>query len=484
MVQCFLRRITATCRAARSKHALIASVLCLSSTAGPLDAAESDPPKDHVFHYDGERDDDGPGHTMTITTNSQETLEFRILRTNQANNSLCRKNRATLYGPRVSAGAPEIQTLNFRLKESPSVALYEWHICFEIDGTIYRAWRGFDPGPNTALDIQCFIDVAQLATRETRKYMCTETKASLNPYNHNEYAEYCWSVEICRSFEDEREYELFLSRGPQNVGFMRSKQKSVLSKKTVPLTRFTRDEWAQKLKEDEADWHDYCLEAREKAPEQATLIFDEEKSCAELAKEEMKSTPPYRERGRRLRKDHVLDAFQIVRGSTLLEDSTRYPLTMARDDNLVRHFYTFAAHEMKESEIYFHEITCTHEYDAREAECELAVEHAFFADDPTKYFAVGDTTHVEIAIWAERERKRTPIEQTEPSPLLTKKEADDYFQRVKQYLAGDPRVVLVEETRGIVTFSYRGHGCFYTSDYQIIGDLDSLKHLDTDGICI
>lgn len=104
--------------------------------------------------------------------------------------------------------------LIFSRQGSPSRALYEWHICLVIDGVTYRAWRGFDPGPGTELEVSCFVDEAQIRQRDTTRYLCGTQRVTQNPGNHAEYAFQCWTEDSCKGFDTKTDYEGWVALNP------------------------------------------------------------------------------------------------------------------------------------------------------------------------------------------------------------------------------------------------------------------------------
>jgi hypothetical protein len=114
----------------------------------------------------------------------------------------------------VAPGKTKKRPLNLSRQGSPTRALYEWHICFVIDDVVYRAWRGFDPGPNTDLEVSCFIDEEQIARQDTSKYLCRTVRATQYPGNHSEYAIHCWEADKCKSFDTKGEFDKWMSLNP------------------------------------------------------------------------------------------------------------------------------------------------------------------------------------------------------------------------------------------------------------------------------
>lgn len=110
-------------------------------------------------------------------------------------------------------GRPQRLSLRFDRQDSPGIALYEWHVCFLIDGTVYRAWRGFDPGPGASLHIHCNITRSQITARDTTPYLCPSADVVLNPQDYGEAASYC-AGQNCRRFKDRDSYATWARLNP------------------------------------------------------------------------------------------------------------------------------------------------------------------------------------------------------------------------------------------------------------------------------
>ena len=153
---------------------------------------------------------------MTVRTNSSSPLDVTYRMSRTPNDFDCRQaqvthvnaiNRFTL-GPSMSK---EISFF-FHRQIDPGIALYEWHVCFVIGQTVYRAWRGYDPGPGSWLGVDRLIDRALLQAKDTTKYLCGATEVGFNPDDYSEYAAYCAEGE-CHRFEIREQYEPWWSLG-------------------------------------------------------------------------------------------------------------------------------------------------------------------------------------------------------------------------------------------------------------------------------
>jgi len=93
--------------------------------------------------------------------------------------------------------------LHLSRRASPETALYEWHLCFEVDGRMYRGWRGFDPGPGSLVELECHVDTSQ---PPSDLYACKTNNLKINLENYGEAAYSCRAGEPCRRFDSQEEY--------------------------------------------------------------------------------------------------------------------------------------------------------------------------------------------------------------------------------------------------------------------------------------
>lgn len=117
--------------------------------------------------------------TLSITTDLGHPIPVGIEESKIANDVEC---KSTDYSSDISVkpGSTYTEHLHFSRQGSPSVALYQWNICFVIHGVTYKAWRGFDPGPGATLTLSCMIglmprtpwSITSLSTGRIRQRAC------------------------------------------------------------------------------------------------------------------------------------------------------------------------------------------------------------------------------------------------------------------------------------------------------------------------
>lgn len=155
-------------------------------------------------------------HRLTVMTDLQAFDRIVYLASNYANDVDC-VGVTVLRRLNLEADVPFVQRLNFRRnavdETGDRTALFEWNICLEIDGVTYRAWRGFDPGPETNLEISCFVDREKIARKETDIYLCETVRLTQNPDNYSEVAVFCTTYD-CTGFDDLGRYEEWASLNP------------------------------------------------------------------------------------------------------------------------------------------------------------------------------------------------------------------------------------------------------------------------------
>lgn len=179
----------------------VASLVACQSTAS---VKEEDSLK-----YDLMSMSDTGEYTYEIETHSRSKIRFDMRMSNAAHDVSCKKSTTYSSGS-VSSNAPQTRTFSFSQMGSPRVALYEWHLCFEIGGVTYKGWRGFDPGPNSTLKVTCEFRTEQIEARNTERYLCDLSTVSPNMNNYREYAQRCDSgTGRCRKFESAEEMALW-----------------------------------------------------------------------------------------------------------------------------------------------------------------------------------------------------------------------------------------------------------------------------------
>lgn len=178
-------------------------VIAAGCLAAPTEKKE-EPPK-----FDTQSMQDTGEYIYEVRTDSEASISFDIRMSNKANDVNC-ENAVMFSSDSISVGDPATRHFGFSQMGSPHVALYEWHLCFEIDGVTYKAWRGFDPGPNSELKVNCFLKGAALGVRHADAYLCRLASVSSNVENYGEFALHCGQDDQrCHRFESGEELELW-----------------------------------------------------------------------------------------------------------------------------------------------------------------------------------------------------------------------------------------------------------------------------------
>ena len=165
--------------------------------------------KDDTPRFDTQDMAETGKYTYSIHTDSETEINFDLRLSKTANDVFCKK--ATIYSSdRVTSGRPSSSSFGFSRMGSPRIALYEWHLCVEIDGVTYKAWRGFDPGPGAVLQVSCNILLAQLKAHDVDTYLCHLDDVKLSEENFDEYSARCEVGE----FTDSLASMLILSDNP------------------------------------------------------------------------------------------------------------------------------------------------------------------------------------------------------------------------------------------------------------------------------
>ena len=198
-------------RLSLSKYTWPALFLLSACVATTSDAAEPGGKK-KLPRYDIVNMDRDDRHFLTIESNFN--IKGGDYRQGNSVGDVDCKRSSKFSALEVEPGSLKKRGLRFERQGSPSRALYEWHICFVIEGVTYRAWRGFDPGPGTDLEITCFIDKEQIARQDTSKYLCRTERVTQSIANHTEYAIHCWAAKKCKSFDTKEEFEKWTSLNP------------------------------------------------------------------------------------------------------------------------------------------------------------------------------------------------------------------------------------------------------------------------------
>jgi len=147
---------------------------------------------------------------LDVTTDSVLPINIRYRMSRTPDDFNCEKAQGTeltlIDNFSVSGDKPHRINLAFGRQWKPGKAIYEWHVCFLIGDTVYRAWRGYDPGPGATLNIQCSISTEQLRLHDTDHYLCPNADVTTNPDNYSEYAVHC-SDNGCLHFKNKSDYD-------------------------------------------------------------------------------------------------------------------------------------------------------------------------------------------------------------------------------------------------------------------------------------
>jgi hypothetical protein len=411
------------------------------------------PPNGRPIHYDSRSFSDEDDHTYSIETNSQEPVDFKVRISNIAGDTDCEKGY--IYGQdSVSINAPTERRFGFGRKGSPNIALYEWHMCFIKNAITYKAWRGFDPGANTALKVKCFIPTEQLVAQATDKYLCQTEKVIHSDDGYTEFAQYCWSKDTCRRFETEIDYNLFLKRGAANVALY----------KIVP---------SKEIRELKVDYE--YIDEKQAEDFRLSLIAEGEKACLEegdrsrrscqVELSELNTLLLDSERWRyRLTENALIDSFPELKSLNVeLQD------TSAFDDVST---FKFTPHETKDSSVFFYTIDCPAEHRlAKNALCTISLNQAFYSESSSEYFYIEETSDIATAIWAYSGHKGVEITAVS--------------EWIARWLQRPHRVPSIEIDGELAKFSYHSGGCWHQVWYRIIGNNEELEFFKaTRGLCI
>lgn len=207
---------------------IVLAVLALAALArwAPASAAPWDLPAscaggtwgEECLHSNGASDSiaQDKDQWLEIATDSTAPLQIRFRLSRTPDDWNCDKaqgNELTLNRFDLAAGAPHRLDTAFARQLKPANALYEWHICFLIGGTVYRGWHGYDPGPGASLHIHCFVGMAQLAAEDSDRYLCPTAEVAPNPGNNSEFAQHCYE-DGCLHFPTEADYQRWHAFNP------------------------------------------------------------------------------------------------------------------------------------------------------------------------------------------------------------------------------------------------------------------------------
>lgn len=368
----------------------------------------------------------GGDHTFTISTNSKTELDVSVRLSNRTDDTQC--HGGSINSQKLSADKKITKEFDFSRQGSPAVALYEWHLCFDIDNKTYKGWRGFDPGNNTQLVVDCNIDIEDLK-RPSDLYLCETQTVSVNKDNHNEYAQFCVR-ESCKSFETKEQYEFFMHRDAKNVAAHYAVGKEKILSADIEKRMPTKNE-IDKLTTD--------------------AITAISKYCQKLTAEERNSCYEYRDRGKenlsarenwqpQINENSLKEAFPELKNLKLMPSILEGFIPEYR-------FY-FAPHEISSNVVDHYVVYCSSVPKKKNSlvhGCSLNLFQAFFIDDPSAHFEIDPMSNVAIALTAIKQLKRYDIDTIDN-------------KGVRAWL-GSHHVRHIKVEDDLVIFSFSGSAC-------------------------
>ena len=408
------------------------------------------------LHYDTGTFGRDDSKSYSVSTDSASLLKLKVFLSNFKDDTLCKK--ASQYGfATIDRNTPYVDYFGFTQKGSPNIALYEWHLCFEHNGVMYKGWRGFDPGPDGELRVECVIDEVQLERKEPMVYMCNVMELLHNEKLFSEYAEYCWSKDVCKRFETEEEYQLFLSRNPDNVAYERLNPSLEVREAIIELEYIEDAKAGQYILEAEESTRKFC---KDEAVENTAC-----KKRLELIRKELTSHKDWRYQ---LTEAIIRKEFSEISGGKLVDTQfDHYALSPNQT-------FTFTPHRVEKNVVRFFDVSCEYlnqQIPKQSARCVLSEQGAFYSQSPDETFAIDETTNVELALWAHREHRKVTVNPSEEW-------AADTIKRNKKLLS-----IKIEGTSAI--FRYGSGGCWHSVKYQIVGDKPELEFASVENaLCI
>lgn len=424
---------------------LIVILLCQGCSSTPTVKEEPE-----LLHYDtgGFTED---LQTLVIESDSSEPVSIEFYTSNTVDDTLCTKTY-TYSSFTIEPNQQKVRHLNFSRKGSPSRALYEWHVCFEIDGKRFRGWRGFDPGPGASLEISCDLDSQQISVGNTDVYLCHAVKVTHNDKNYADFGQHCWRDDVCRRFEGESDYSLFLQRGPSNVALILK----------VPVKTLETLDVGYEYIDDKA-----ALEYREWLSEmtKSACGYSEEEFCRnELAELEaaFENSDGWRYR---LTEKAIANAYSEISA----EQDVVFSDTSHVD---YRTTYKFSPHRSEHPVVFFYSVVCpADQRTPRRATCTLYENQGFFVEEPSEYFSIEDTSDVKTALWAYEQHKQIKVIPN-----------GEWMER---WLSHPHRVSTIEIDDTIAKFYYHSGGCSHEVWYQVVGENERLEFLKVaGGLCV
>jgi hypothetical protein len=128
----------------------------------------------------------------------------------------------------------------------------------------------------------------------------------------------------------------------------------------------------------------------------------------------------------------------------------------------------FSPHRSGQPFVFYYFVVCpADQRKIRSATCTLYENQAFFAEEPSEYFSIEDTSDVSTALWAYEQHKQ--IEVTPDGEWM------------EGWLLRPHRVSTIEIDDTIAKFYYHSDGCSHEVWYQIVGENERLEFLKATG---
>jgi len=374
----------------------------------------------------------------SISTNSHADIKVVIRLSNTANDSTCR-NANSYSWQTVSNSKVVKKDFSFSRQGSPAIALYEWHLCFEINGQVYKGWRGFDPGLNSKLLVECHIDVLKLKNLSD-KYLCSTNTLILNEKNYSEFAEHCLDKR-CKRFETEHEYKVFMNRDVAYIAANLIGGSTVLGKKEIKKTLLTDSEKDSMIEKMLISYKQSCN--REKEKNRLSCLHSVSKITENLNKDTYWTL--------RLTEQSLKHAFPLLKNQQLVPASY--------DEIDARYQFNFVPHKANNNEVDRYTVTCSTRAIKSKAlthRCTLKSQQSFYLDDPQEHFEIEDFSNVETALKAYR--------------LLSKFDLNDIPDEAAKYWVRVSRAGGVEVDGDNIIFNFSSECCGISLEFKFIND--------------
>lgn len=374
----------------------------------------------------------------SISTNSQVNLEINILFSNTANDSTCR-NANSYSWQTVSNSKVVKRSFSFSRQGSPAIALYEWHLCFEINGQVYKGWRGFDPGLNSKLRVNCHIDVTNLKNRSD-KYLCSTNKLILNEKNYSEFAQYCLNKE-CKRFETEHEYNVFMNRDVAYIAAKLTSGSTILEKKEIKKTQLTDAQKDTMIEKMLISYKQSCNREKEKI----------RLSCLHGIPKIKTNLNKYTDWALRLTEQSLKQAFPLLKNQQLV------PASYNQIDT--RYQFNFVPHKANNNVVDRYVVSCSTraiKSDALTHRCTLKSQQSFYMDEPQEHFEIEEFSNVQTALKAYR--------------LLNKFDLNDISDERAKHWMMVSRVEKIALDGDYIIFNYSTEHCGISLEFKFIND--------------